>query len=68
MEKALCESYRADVYAKRFKNSGGVAPDEFRATAANIDDQQLFARKKEPFLNRQERVSGLFAPRYDANP
>src|SRR5947209_13757680 len=60
MEKPLREPHRTHIQTAQPINSVLLAPDQFRAAPADIDDQEFFIAESQPSLHRQIGISRLF--------
>src|SRR5215510_9597701 len=67
VEKLFGESHRPDIDANGLGNSRLAPPDEFRTSAADVDNQQFPPVERMSPLNRQKRIGSLLVARYDAN-
>src|SRR5262249_25255423 len=67
VEKLFGESHRPDIDANGLGNSRLAPPDEFRTSAADVDNQQFPPVERKSPLNRQKRIGSLLVARYDAN-
>src|SRR5215510_3017732 len=66
-EKLFGESHRPDIDANGLGNSRLTSPDEFRTSAADVDNQQFPPVERKSPLNRQKRIGGLLVARYHTN-
>src|SRR5262247_2287859 len=67
VEKLFGESHRPEIDTNGLSNSRLAPPDEFRTSAADVDNQQFPPVERKSPLNRQKRIGSLLVARYHTN-